>query len=262
MDYTVTIRFDDDAHSLSASNGLSIEALGELLVSLSKAVGLKKEDRVTLSRIKGNCYALDFTTANELHYRSIETIHKKISENDFCGFNSDQKRYASKLVSIVRERGYRINVYNPDKGFDYKIMDVSFKNSVESYYEIDDVYGIIASIGSSSLHAQPAIKLSKEGYDIRITNAQESKLIKHFKKDRLLLTIKKKINAETNKIESVSLIDFEVTGSDSDTFSERACRLMKKYEKRGLFSKVKDTSLSVRNLRGNVNLKQLEANEE
>jgi hypothetical protein len=254
--YTLTVRFDDDAHSLSSNNGLPINLLGELLVSLSKAVGLKKEDRLTLSEIKGNCYALALTTDSETLCNAMEIVHKKISENKLSGFNPDQKRYAAKLGSIIRNRGYRINVYNSAKDFDCKIVDISPENEVESYFEIGNVYGVVASIGSSSLDTQPSIKLSKEGYDIHITGEQERRLIKHFKKDRLFLTIKKKINFETDKVESASLIDFEVIKSNEETFADKANGLMKQQKKRGLFPKVKDTVLSVRSIRGDVNLNQ------
>jgi putative lipoic acid-binding regulatory protein len=238
---------------MSANNGLSIDLVGELLVSLGRAVGLKKEDELTLSGIKGNCYALDFTTNSEPLYSSMEIVHKKISENEFSGFNSDQRKYAAKLNSIIRDKGCRVNFYNSSKTFNYKIVNISLESKVESYFEIDSVYGIIASIGSSSLDSQPSIKLSKEGYDIHITGDQEQKLVKHFKKSRLLLTVKKKINFETNKIESASLIDFEVMGSKKETFSDEANKLVEKHKKRGLFPKVKDTVSSVRNLRGNLN---------
>lgn len=256
MDYTITIRFDDEAHTFSAHNGLSIDIVGEMLVSLSKAVGLKREDGLTLSGIRGNCYALNFTTDSEPLYCAIEVIHKKIAGNDFSGFSPDQKRYASKLKSIIRDRGCRINVYNPVKEFDYKISDISLENKVEAYFEIDSVYGIIASIGSSNLDTQPSVKLSKEGYEIHITGEQERELIKHFKKDTLLLTVEKKINLETNKIESAYLIDFEVIKSDAGTFAEKANNLMGQYKKRGLFPKAKDTVLSVREVRGKVDLNQ------
>jgi hypothetical protein len=262
MDYIFTIRFDDDAHSLSKDNGLPANLVGELLISLSKAIGYKKDDRFTLSEIRGNCYALDFTTNNESIYNTIGTVHKKISENDLSGFNSDQRKYAEKLKLIVHEKGYRINAYNPNKEFNYRIVDVPLDNKVESYYEIDGIYGIVASIGSSSLDTQPSIKLSREGYDIHITNDQERKLIKYFKKDKLLLTVQKKISFETNKVESASLIDFEVIKSDKGTFSNEANKLMQQYKKRGLFPKVNDTSLAVRNLRENINLRQLAGNEE
>jgi hypothetical protein len=77
MDYTVTIRFDDDTHSLSASSGLPVDLTGEVLVLLSKAVGFKKEEKFTLSEVRGNCYAISFVTDSEPLYCSIETVHKK-----------------------------------------------------------------------------------------------------------------------------------------------------------------------------------------
>jgi hypothetical protein len=148
-------------------------------------------------------------------------------------------------------------VYDPDKKFNYKIVNISLESKVESYFEIDSVYGIIASIGSSSLDTQPSIKLSKEGYDIHISSTQERKLVNYFKKERLLLTIKKKINFETNKIESVSLIDFEVMENTKETFSDKANKLIEKHKGKGLFPKVTDTVSSIRKLRGNVNPNQL-----
>jgi hypothetical protein len=242
---------------LSKNNGLPANLLGELLISLSKAIGYKKDDRFTLSEIRGNCYALDLTTNNESIYNTIKVVHRKISENDFSGFNSDQRKYAEKLHSTICDKGYRVNAYDQDKKFNCKIVDISLENKIDSCFEIDSVYGVIASIGSSSLDTQPSIKLSKEGYDIHITSEQERKLIKHFKKDRLLLTIKKKINFETGKIESASLIDFEIIGSDNVTFSDKANKLIKQNKKRGLFPKVKDTVSSVRKLRGDFGLNQL-----
>jgi hypothetical protein len=253
MDYTFTIRFDNDTHSLSATNGLPIDMVGNLLISLNKAVGMKK-DRLTLSGIKGNCYALDLTTKSELLYKSAEALHGKIAENDFSGLNLDQKKYAQGLHAIARA-GYLVRVYDESKSFNYKIVDMPLENKVESYFEIDDVYGVIASIGGASLDARSAIKLSKEGYEIHVTREQEKKLIRHFKKDRLLLTIKKEISIETGKIESVSLINFEVMKGE-ETFFEKAHKLMKQHEKRGLFPKVKDTVSAVRRLRGDARLSQ------
>ncbi|MDR2065179.1 MAG: hypothetical protein LBP85_05675 [Prevotellaceae bacterium] len=255
-DYIFTIRFDNAEHSLSANNGLPINQLGEILVLLSKAIGLKKEDRLTLSEIRGNCYAFDLKTNSEPIYKSMEVVHKKISENDFSGLNHDQKKYAAKLNSIIKETGHRVNVYNPGKEFNYKIIDILFENKIESYFEIDDVYGIIASIGSSNLESTPSIKLSKEGYDIHITKEQEKVLINYYKRKILLLRINKKINFETGKIESADLIDFEVI-KNNDKFIDKAEKMTNKYEKRGLFSSIKESSLAVRNLRDNINIQDI-----
>lgn len=77
---------------------------------------------------------------------------------------------------------YRMNVYDPDKTFNLKIRSISIPKRVECYYEIDDIYGIIASIGGKSIDSRPCVKLSGLNYEIFVTAAQESKLLKYFKK--------------------------------------------------------------------------------
>jgi hypothetical protein len=104
------------------------------------------------------------------------------------------------------------------------------------------------------MDSTPSIKLSKEGYEISISSDQEKKLVKHYKKERLLLTVRKKINVGTNRIESAELLDFEVVKGSKDRMIDGAEQLMSKYSGRGLFPKMKDSSLSVRGLRGSINL--------
>ena len=55
--FDFTLRFDDEDHSLTSRNGLPIEKLGELLLSLSKAVNSDDKNPLILSEIRGNCYA-------------------------------------------------------------------------------------------------------------------------------------------------------------------------------------------------------------
>ncbi|MDR1880137.1 MAG: hypothetical protein LBQ78_04325 [Tannerellaceae bacterium] len=256
MDYTFIIRFNDDNHSLSSTNGIPIDSLGELLASLGKAIGLKKGDNLTLSEIRGNCYALGLTTNSEPIHSSLKVIHKQISENDYSGLNSDQKKYAAKLKAVMGNK-YRVNTYDNNKEFDYKINQIQLSDTVESYFEVDDIYGIVASIGSSNLHSKSSIKLSEEGYEIQITSEQEDELIKCFKKNKLLLRIKKKINTETGKIESAVLIDFGVVKNPEERLADKAEELKGRHRGRGIFPKVKDSVLSVRGLRGSVNPNQL-----
>jgi hypothetical protein len=252
--YSFTIRFDNEDHSLSAINGLPINQLGEMLILLGKAVKSGKDDNLTLSEVKGNCYAIVLNTSNSVIYHSANEIHKKISEKNFSGFNPDQNRYAEKLKSIIGTYNYKMNVYSENKDFDCEISDIEFENKVESYFEIDDVHGIIVSIGSSNLESNSYVKLSKEGYEISITNEQESELIKHFKKEKLLLRIRKKINFETKKTEAAELIDFEVMGNKKNTFINNAEEIMTKHQKKGLFSNITNSAATVRNLRGNINI--------
>jgi hypothetical protein len=61
------------------------------------------------------------------------------------------------------------------------------------------------------------------------------------------------VNFQTEKTESATLIDFEVVGSDREGFFDRSEKLKASYGERGLFPSVKDSSLSVRKLRGENN---------
>ncbi|MDR1939058.1 MAG: hypothetical protein LBQ73_11265, partial [Tannerellaceae bacterium] len=245
MDYTFIIRFNDDERSLSSTNGIPIDSLGELLASLGKAIGLKKDDNLTLSEIRGNCYALGLTTNSEPIHSSLKVIHRQIAENDYSGLNSDQKKYAAKLRAVMGNK-YRVNTYDNNKEFDYKISQIQLSDPVESYFEVDDIYGIVASIGSSNLTSRSSIKLSEEGYEIQITGEQERELIKCFKKSKLLLRVKKKINTETGKIESAVLMNFDVVKNSGGRLVDKAEELKGRYGERGVFPKVKDSVLSVR----------------
>lgn len=253
--YIFTIRFEDDSNSLSAEHGLSIEKLGELLTSLSKAIGLKEEP-LTLSSIRGNCYAFDLSTNILPIYDTLKSVHDRISNNDFAALNNDQIKYAFKLNMILGDK-YRMDVYNPDKTFNLKIKSIVIPQRVEYYYEIDDIYGIIASIGGKSIDSRPCVKLSGFNYEIFVTTSQESKLLKYFKKNRMLFRLNKKIDFETGRVVSAELLSYEIIKADNDKLVDNVNELLLKRKGKALFPKVKDSVVSVRKLRGNVDLNLL-----
>lgn len=253
--YIFTIRFEDDSNSLSAESGLSIEKLGELLTSLSKAIGLKEES-LTLSGIKGNCYAFDLSTNKRPIYETLKSVHDRISNNDFPALNSDQIKYATKLNVILGDK-YRMNVYDPDKTFDLKIQNTVIPKRVECYYEIDDVYGIIASIGGKSIESRPCIKLSSLNYEIFVTSGQESKLLKYFKNGRMLFRLNKKMDFETGRVVSAELVSYEVIKNSTSKLVDNVEELLLKRKGKALFPKVKDSVLSVRELRGSIDINLL-----
>ena len=261
--YVFVMRFDDNTNSLTSESGLSIEELGELLISLSKAIGLKKEEPLTLSKVRNNCYAFELTTNKFPVYENLKNVHDRISNKDFDSLNSDQMRYATKLNVLLGDR-YRMNVYDPNKTFDFKIKieKENLVKKVEFYYEIDDIYGIVTSIGGKSIESKPCIKIPGINYDIFITPAQESKLIKYFKKDRLRFKFKRKINFETDRTVSADLIEFEIVNKPLNKLVDNVEQLISKQNKRPLFNKVTDSVVSVRKLRGNINLLEDEREKE
>lgn len=253
--YTFTMRFEDDSNSLSAESGLSIEQLGELLTSLSKAIGLKDEP-LTLSAIKGNCYALDLSTNKQPVYETLRSVHDRISKSDFAALNTDQIKYATRLNVLLGDR-YRMNVYDPEKTFNLKITNRVIPKRVEYYYEIDDVYGIISSIGGRSIESHPCIKLSNLNYEVLVTSDQESRLLKYFKKGRMLFRLNKKMDFETDRVVSAELVNYEIMKDSPGKLDDRVEALLSRRKGKALFPKVKDSVVSVRKLRGSIDLNVL-----
>lgn len=224
--YHFTLRFDDEQHTLTRFNGLSVQRVGELLVSLSEALGIGKNQMLVLSEVRGNCYALDLTTEMRTVYESLKVIHTNISENNYNGLNLPQRKYAQTLKAIM---GDRLNLKAYDKGEDYQVRveKIELPPTPTYYFETGTAYGIITAIGGSTLEGKAFIKVNQEDYNIEITPKQEQVLLNEYKKSRLRLSIRKKINFETDKIVSAELIDFEILNEQS--FSELAEQFRKKH---------------------------------
>jgi len=217
--YDFILRFDDDNHSMTAVNGISIWELSELLLNLNEAVNYKSKDKIVLSEIKGNCYALKLTTDNEFINSSLKLIHSKISNNDYSGFNNKQLKYAGILKSITKNE-LSFQAYDNDKDYFIEVNEIIIPDAPTHFNEIIDVYGIITSIGGTTLEGNSFIKINTTShkYNIKVDSQTESKLLKYYKKDRLLLTINRRINYESKEVTSAELIDFEVSSSN-DFFS-------------------------------------------
>lgn len=207
--YDFTLRFDNEDHSLTAKNGLPIDKLAELLLSLSKSVNTDEKNPLILSEIRGNCYAIQVTTPVYTVHENLKVVHRKISENDFSGLNNDQKKYASKLKSILGNK-LTLSAYDNNKSFEVELSEIVLPAQPEYYYEIGTIYGIITSIGGSAVDGKAVIHVSKVAYDIEISNEQEIKLLNHYKKDKIRFLIRKKLTTEKKDIVSAKLESFEV----------------------------------------------------
>ncbi|MBC7749018.1 MAG: hypothetical protein H7Z76_10670, partial [Methylotenera sp.] len=80
--YTFSLKIDDDNHSLSETNGLSVKQLGQLLLDLDKALELNGKD-CTLSNISGNCYQATYSTPNKSIYSNYIDSMDLISKNNY-----------------------------------------------------------------------------------------------------------------------------------------------------------------------------------
>lgn len=209
--YDFILRFDDDKHSLTAKNGLSIKELSELLSSLYDAINVSNKDTLVLSEIRGNCYAINLTTNNELIYENLKVVHRKISYNDFDGLNKKQIAYAEKIKTILKD-DLNLQAYDEFKTFNVAVNDINIIQDLPSYYfEISTEYGIITSIGGRSIDGVSNIKVNGQNYDIKVSATQEIELLPFFKKNRLRLVLNKKISAEDHEVKSAILESYEIT---------------------------------------------------
>ncbi|MBL7813538.1 MAG: hypothetical protein JNL70_00940 [Saprospiraceae bacterium] len=237
--YDFTVRFDNEAHSLSAYNGIPPDEVGRILIDLTNALG--KGHTFGLSEIRGNCYALKFSTPQLTTYESMKVIHKRVEENDLTGLSGEEKKYVSTLKSVMNKNNVFIDAYGKDKNdFYVKIVAISMPEKPKHYFEISSVYGKITAIGGKTLDGKANIKINEGHFDIEVTPSQEKTLLAHYKRTKLLLTIKKKIDFDSGSILSATLEDYEEV-SENDFF-KGIKKLSSSYPK-GLFSSENDEDL-------------------
>lgn len=208
--FDFTLRFDDEDHSLSTKNGLPIEKLAELLLSLVKAVNSDEKNPLTLSEIRGNCYAIQVSTPVLTVYETLKVVHTKISNNDFSGLNTEQKKYASKLKTILGNK-LTLSAYNPKKDFEVEVSEITLPKQPDYYYEISSIHGIITSIGGNAVNGKTVIHVNKTSYDIEVSPKQESELLQHYKKSKIRFLVRKKVSFDKKEIVSAKLESYEIS---------------------------------------------------
>lgn len=204
------LRFDDNSHNLTAKNGLSIKDLSELLASLYEALNVSDTDKLVLSEVRGNCYAINLTTNNELVHENLKVVHKKISVNDYQGLNKKQIKYANRVKSILKDK-LSLQAYDDSKDFKVDVNEINIPKLAEFYYEISAVYGIITSIGGRSIDGASYVRINGHNFDIKVTRSQELKLIPFFKNNKMRLVLNKKISTDDKQIKGAELEGFEPT---------------------------------------------------
>lgn len=237
--YDYILRFDDEAHSLSAKNGIPLDELVKLLDSLNKTLRLAKDDKVVLSEVIGNSYAISLTTNSYSAFNKISNIHKKISKNDYSGFNADERKYAHQLKNVLNNKYFVQGFTALDKSKRTQIDEIIIPQKPEYYFETGSIYGIITGIGGKTLNGKASVHINNAPYEIEVSHEQEQQLIKHFKKDKLHLTITKKIGFDSGNIISALLEDYEKVGDLS--FVEASQLLINKYPD-GIFDHIEDAA--------------------
>lgn len=226
--YKVTLRFDDNDHSLTKENGLTIHQLYKILDGIDKNMDKTKRDKIVLSEIRGNCYAMVFSSYSNEKIKKIFTIHEEIKNMDSKLWTKPQEKYATNLKAILGGK-LNLTVYDNDRTWEISITSEDISKANPYYFERIDKYGCFTLIGSYSMssRSKPKIKLDGEDYNILITREQEDVLKQFYKTTKLYMEIRLQKRQKDDSIKSAELIYFEPT--PQTTLSESAKEFRKNF---------------------------------
>lgn len=208
MEYKFSIQFDDEAHSLSSSKGISMKYLWELLRDLYKSIEVEDEATLTLSGVRGNCYALDFTTEEKQYEDNFIRVHRNIQELADIDLSPEEKDYAHTLGKVLG-RKYLLRAYDNEHNKIATIKDLNREKGVSRYYVYKTIYGIVSELGGKNLYAEKKhIKIHGIPYNINISKDLDLKLRDYYGTKKLRIKIRAKLSLETNRIISADLVDF------------------------------------------------------
>ena len=215
--YNFSLQIDDDKHRLNANEGIPLDLLSDLLKSLYKAIDDGSKANCTLSNIRGNCYALDFTTFNENLSNKFIQLHKDLNEIPFDYLEKNEQVYANNL-RILFKNGFYINAYDTNKNKIAHLTNIVDEDIPEFYYVYKTVYGYISKLGSDSLKSNKSyVKIDTYPKSILIKDPSlDLKLKPLYKTDKIAMKIKIKKNAKTgNDIHAETTNNFRVLGKGS-----------------------------------------------
>lgn len=212
--YTFSLKIDDDNHSLSETNGLSVKQLGQLLLDLDKALELNGKD-CTLSNISGNCYQVGYATTNITIYNNYIHSMDFISKNNYNELPVNLRPIKKTLNSILGNNRYAI-AYDMNFKEVAKITSTEIINSSFEYYTNKIINGLIIQIGNRNIDKNANIVVREIDtellHTIPVTSEQENSLKAYYKYTDGLLSfdIKIKKDLSNNKSTPISLTSYKL----------------------------------------------------
>lgn len=213
MSFKFSIQIDDEKHSLTAERGISIQKLAEFLTALYEAIDLGEGSNCTLSRVRGNCYALDFNTQSESQYGRFKVVHKNLQEISPSSLNPSERKYQKTLNKLLGNN-YYLRAYDMDKNVIATLKDFGEDKEIKYYYSQKIIYGIVSEIGGRKVDSHNKhIIIDGLGYRINISKEEDLQLKQYYRTHKLRLKVKLKKSLKNSKIISADLMTFsEVSG--------------------------------------------------
>lgn len=216
--YNFSIKIDDKKHSLNSESGISIEVLSELLRDLYSAIDFSENAKCTLSNIRGNCYAMDFSTESKTQLERFKIVHKNIQEIPIKDLEIEQKKYAKTLKKIIDNRFY-INAYDENNKKIASISELTTGKEIRYYYSQKTIYGYLSELGAKSIDSDNKhIIIDGFPYRIYISKDLDLQLKHYYGTEKLAVKTRIKRAFAKGNIISAEMISFKEVGKLS--FSE------------------------------------------
>ncbi len=206
--FNFSLKFDDKGHSLNAEDGISINLISDLLKSLYEAIDLDEQAKCTLSNIRGNCYALDFSSESENQLTRFKIVHKNIQDLPISGLTSEQRKYAKTLKKIMDGK-YYIEAFDENKNRIASIKKINNDGEVKYYYTHQTVHGLLSLLGGNSINSETKY-IRIDGYPHRINISKDlDMLLKPFYgSEKLAVKVRVKHSVDSGSILKTEMVHF------------------------------------------------------
>ena len=208
-----SIKIDDQKHSLDSERGISIDFLSEILKDLYRAIDMNEGARCTLSNIRGNCYAMDFSTDSAFQAERFQIVHKNIQDIPLKDLDDQQRKYAITLKKLT-DQHYYINAYDENKNKIASISEVSTDKIIKYYFSQKTIYGFLSELGSKSLDTENKhIYIDGFPYKIFISKEKDLELKNYYRTEKLAIKLRVKHAFEKGNIINAEMISFKTVGN-------------------------------------------------
>lgn len=208
MNYNYSLTFNDAQASLNPSNGIDSEDLGAVMRSLGIAINPKDGSKSTLKGISNHGYTSEFVTKSEAMYLQFIELHKKIYERTPSDLMPKEAIYARTLKRVLKA-GMYMEPRDMESNLIVKIEPTQIEKSVETYFSVTTVYGIISLTGAENLKRGTHIYLDGLNYKIHTSIEQDIELRNFYRKQKMQFVIRQNKSIYGNRIISAELISFK-----------------------------------------------------
>lgn len=216
--YKFSLKIDDEEHSLTSENGLSFKDLSALLNDLYNVIDPDSGVICTLSQIRGNCYALDFSTEEAQFESNFVRVHKNLEQIPIQDLEKGEAKYAKTIKKILGDKFY-MNAYDGNNNKVAQIKSLGVDKEFSTYYTYETVYGVLSELGSKKLDSSSK-HIFIDGYNekIFVPRDLDIKLKEHYGTRRLRVELRQKRSFVDGHVIRAELKSFSVTG-DRDLVS-------------------------------------------